>query len=501
VLSLQQALQHFIDYRHDVVERRTKYDLAQAEDRAHILEGLKIALDNIDEVIALIRGSQDPDTARKGLMKQFGLSERQATAILEMRLQRLTSMEVEKVVAEYRETIKLIEKLKNILANKPLRMAIVKEELEEIQKRYGDERRTEIIPAADEFTVEDMIAEEDMVITISHNGFIKRSASSQWRRQRRGGRGMQGAATREDDFVEHLFIASSHDYMLFFTDRGRCYWIKVHEIPQAGRYSRGRAIVNLVECESGEKVSAFVAVREFNPDWYIVMATRRGQIKRTALSAYSNPRRGGIYAIDIQPGDELIEAKISDGHNDIILGTRRGKAIRFNEERVRPMGRKTRGVRGVELAGANDRVVGMIVVRREGSVLVVTDKGYGKRTDLKEYRLTNRGGKGILTLKTTDKVGHLVSMLEVVDTDDLMIVTDKGVMIRLPVKDIRVIGRNTQGVRVIRLDEGARIASISRVMEVEDEEKAALKTETDDSAGEEEVTEPAEDTEETENKQ
>ncbi|MBA7608022.1 DNA gyrase subunit A [subsurface metagenome] len=475
VLNLKQLLTYFIDFRHEVVFRRTQYELRQAEDRAHILEGLKIALDNIDAVIKLIRGSADQHEARKGLIKAFKLSERQAQAILDMRLQRLTSMEVDKVVVEYRETIKLIEKLKNILSNRALRMAIIKEELEEIRERYGDDRRTEIVHAESDFSVEDMIADEDMVITISHNGFIKRSASSQWRRQRRGGRGVQGATTREDDFVEHLFIASSHDYILFFTDRGKCYWRKVHEIPQAGRLSRGRAIVNLIECDSGEKVRAFVAVRDFPDDQYIVMATRRGLIKRTALSAYGNPRRKGIYAIDIREGDELIEAKISLGDNDIILGTRRGKAIRFHESDVRPTGRKTRGVIGVRLAPpeagqavSDDHVVGMMVVRREGTVLVVTENGYGKRTDVMQYRVQRRGGKGIITLRTTEKVGPLVSLMEVVDTDDLMIVTDKGVMIRLPVHDIRTIGRNTQGVRVIRLDEGARIASISRVMEEEE---------------------------------
>lgn len=465
VLTLKQMLTHFVEFRHVVLVRRTEFELNEAEERAHILEGLKIALDNIDAVIALIRGSADPEVARKGLVKSFKLSDRQAKAILDMRLQRLTSLEVEKIVDEYREMIKLIEQLKNILANRALRLAMIKEELEGIRERYGDERRTEIIHEATDFSVEDMIAEEDMVITISHNGYIKRSASSQWRRQRRGGRGVKGATTREDDFVEHLFIASSHDYILFFTDKGKCYWKKVHEIPQAGRLSRGRAIVNLIECETGEKVNAFVAVRDFSEDQYIVMATRRGLIKRTSISAYSNPRRKGIYAIDIVEGDELIEAKISNGDNDIILGTHNGKAIRFQESDVRPMGRKTRGVTGVKLAGVDDYVVGMIVVRREGTVLVVAENGYGKRTDVMQYRVQRRGGQGIITLKTTEKVGKMVSLMEVVDADDLMIVTDTGVMIRLPVRDIRAIGRNTQGVRVIRLDEGARIASISRVME------------------------------------
>ncbi len=469
VLTLSQMLGHFIDFRHEVVVRRTTFDLNAARERAHILEGLKIALENIDEVIKIIRSSKDPEAAHKALRKNFKLSDRQAKAILEMRLQRLTSLEVDKIVAEHQEVLDLIGDLEDILANQPRRMAIIKEELGEVKERYGDERRTEIVPTAADFSVEDMIADEDMVITISHNGFIKRSASSQWRRQRRGGRGMQGATTREDDFVEHLFIATSHAYILFFTDRGKCYWLKVHEIPQVGRLSKGRAIVNLIGCESGEKVRAFVAVREFPEDDFVVMATRKGLIKRTALSAYSNPRRGGIYAIDIVDDDELIEAKISHGDNDIILGTRAGKSIRFHESDARPMGRKTRGVRGVTLKSEDDYVVGMIVVRREGTVLVVTENGYGKRTDAAEYRAQKRGGMGVLTLRTTERIGKMLAMMEVVDSDDLMIITDSGIMIRLPVGDIRSTGRATQGVRVIRLDEGANISSISRVMEEDDE--------------------------------
>ncbi|MCH7529295.1 MAG: DNA gyrase subunit A, partial [Candidatus Marinimicrobia bacterium] len=374
----------------------------------------------------------------------------------------------DKVVAEHKEVKEQIADLESILADEGRRMTIIKDELLEVKRRYGDERRTEIIPEAGDFSVEDMIADEDMVITVSHNGYIKRSASSQWRRQRRGGRGMQGATTMEDDFVEHLFIATSHAYILFFTDRGKCYWLKVHEIPQVGRLSKGRAIVNLIGCESGEKLKAFVAVREFPEDSYVVMATRKGKVKRTSLAAYSKPRKGGIYAIDIVEGDELIEAKISNGENDIILGTRAGKSIRFKESDARPMGRKTMGVRGITLAGPNDYVVGMIVVRREGTVLVVTDNGFGKRTEVSAYRVQHRGGKGVLTLRTTDRVGHMLAMMEVVDTDDLMIITDSGVMIRLPVKDIRTTGRATQGVRVIRLDEKAGIASISRVIEEEE---------------------------------
>ena len=472
VLSLKQMLTHFLEFRHEVVVRRTEYDLAQAKARAHILEGLKIALENIEEVIALIKASADPQAAQETLRKKFKLSEKQAKAILEMRLQRLTSLEVEKVVAEHKEVLGLIDDLEDILADKSRRMSIIKGELAEIKERYGDERRTEIVAGGGEFSVEDMIAEEDMVITVSHNGFIKRSPSSHWRRQHRGGRGMQGATTREDDFVEHLFVASTHHYLLFFSDRGKCYWLKVHEIPQAGRLSRGRAVVNLIGTEPGEKVNAFVSVKEFPDDQYIIMATRQGLVKRTALSAYGNPRKGGIYAIDIQDDDELIEAKVTYGDNDIILGTRRGKAIRFHESDARPLGRKTRGVRGVKLVGQDDAVLGMIVVRREGgSVLVVTENGFGKRTDVLHYRVQKRGGIGLITLRLTERIGSMVALKEVVDTDDLMIITDTGVMIRLPVADIRPTGRATQGVKVIRLDEGARISSISRVMEEDEEDE------------------------------
>ena len=473
VLSLKQMLTHFLDFRHVVVVRRTEYDLAQARERAHILEGLEIALENIDEVIALIKASANPEAAQETLRNKFQLSEKQAKAILEMRLQRLTSLEVEKVVAEHKEVLGLIDDLEDILADKSRRMMIIKDELAGIKERYGDARRSEIVAAGGEFSVEDMIAEEDMVITVSHNGFIKRSASNQWRRQRRGGRGMQGATTMEDDFVEHVFVASTHDYLLFFSDRGKCYWLKVHEVPQAGRLSRGRAVVNLIGTEPGEKVNAFVSVKDFPEDQYIIMATRKGLVKRTALSAYGKPRKGGIYAIDIQEDDELIEAKVTYGDNDIILGTRRGKAIRFHESDARPMGRKTRGVRGVRLVGANDAVLGMIVVRREGgSVLVVTEKGFGKRTDVLHYRVQRRGGQGLITLRLTERIGTMVALMEVVTTDDLMIITDTGVMIRLPVADIRPTGRATQGVKVIRLDEGARISSISQVMEEDEDDES-----------------------------
>jgi DNA gyrase subunit A len=464
ILSLKEMLSHFIKHRHEVVVRRTKFDLRNAEDRAHILEGIKTALDNIDEVIAIIRGSKDPDQAKNGLMKKFELSEKQAKSILDMRLQRLTSLEVDKVVQEYKETIQLIAKLRSILDSRPQRMVIIKKELEEIRSMYGDERRTEILPFDKEFSIEDIIAEEDMVITITHNSYIKRTAVTTYRNQRRGGRGLQGAQAREEDFVEHLFIANTHDYILFFTDQGKCYWLKVHEIPPGGRASRGRAIVNLIRCQSGEKVEAFVSVKKFDDQRFIMMATQKGIVKKTKLSAYGKPRRGGIYAIEIREGDKLIDAQITNGSNDIVLGTREGKSIRFSERDIRSSGRRTMGVRGIRLSSKEDAVVGMVIVRREGTILVATEKGYGKRTDVIQYRTQKRGGKGIMTMRTTEKVGKMVAIMEVVDNDDLMIITDRGVLIRQPVSPIRTIGRVTQGVKLIRLDENTKISSIPRVI-------------------------------------
>lgn len=467
IMPLIEMMQHFIDHRHVIVVRRTDFDLKKAEERAHILEGLKIALDNIDEVIAIIRGSKDPAHAKEGLMNNFDLSEKQAQAILDMRLQRLTSLEVDKVVQEYREIIQLISKLKSILDSRPQRMGIIKGELEEIREMYGEERRTEIVAEDKGFSVEDMIAEEDMVITVTHNGYIKRTATSTYRQQRRGGRGLQGAATKEEDFVENMLIANTHDYMLFFTDRGKCYWLKVHEIPQGGRAARGRAIVNLIGCESGEKVEAFVSVKKFDEDKFIVMATQKGLVKKTKLSAYSHPRRGGIYAIEIKEGDKLIEAKITDGNNDIVLGTREGKSIRFSEGDIRSTGRKTMGVRGIRLSSKEDKVIGMVIVKREGTLLVATQNGYGKRTDVMQYRVQKRAGKGVMTMRTTKKIGKMIGIMEVVDSDDLMIITDKGVLIRQSVESIRSIGRVTQGVKLLRLDENTKISSITRVIREE----------------------------------
>ncbi len=468
VMNIKEVLNHFLNFRIEVIVKRTQFELNEAETRAHILEGLKIALENIDEVIKIIKKSKDPIVAREALMAHFSLSEKQSKAILEMRLQRLTSLEVDKVIEEYKELLKLIEKLNSILASKNLQYEIIKEEFAEVEKQYGDDRLTQIIEGTGELSVEDMIADEDMVVTITHNGFIKRLPSSNWKRQRRGGRGMRGAGAKDDDFVEHLFIASTHSYILFFTDQGKCYWLKVYDIPTGGRTARGRAVVNLIGCDPGERIKAFVSVKEFNDTDFVAMATKKGIVKRTALSQYSRPRKGGIYAIEIREGDELIEAKVTNGEHDIILGTRHGKSIRFNENDARPMGRKTMGVKGITLRSADDWVIGMIVIKREGTILVASDKGLGKRTNVIEYRVQNRGGKGIITLKTTDKVGKMVSMIEVVDNDDLMIITDGGIMIRQPVKAIRTIGRNTQGVRLLKLDDGAKISSITRVMENDD---------------------------------
>jgi len=466
ILSLKEMLQHYIDHCHTILIRRTKFDLDAAEKRAHILEGLKIALDNLDEIIKLIRHSADPPEAQKGLMTRFKLSEVQAKAILDMRLQRLTGLERGKIQEEYLSTIKLIAKLKSVLESRTMQMNIIKEELSEIREKFGDERRTEIVKDYTEFNLEDMIAQEDMVITISHSGFIKRFPVSGYRRQLRGGRGSIGVTTKEEDFIEHLFIASTHQYILFFSDKGRCHWLKVYEIPPAGKASKGRAIVNLIQKEKEESITAFVSVREFDPDRFLVLATQKGIIKKTTLSAFGNPRKGGINAINILPGDKLIEARITDGSQDIILGTYFGKAIRFQESDVRPMGRTAAGVRGINLA-SGDYVVGMVVIKRGGTLLTVTEKGFGKRSEIRDYRLTHRGGKGIITIRTVERVGKMIAIMEVVDDDDLMIITSKGIVIRLHVKEIKPTGRNTQGVRVIRLDQGDTIADIAKVMPTE----------------------------------
>ena len=467
VLNLKEMMQHFLTHRMDVLIRRTKYDLDAAERRAHILEGYIIALDNIDAVIETIKKSKDVETAKNNLMKRFKLSEIQSKAILDMRLQRLTGLERKKIEDEYKETIKLIERLKGILNSEEQRYQIIKDELLEIKKKYGDERRTEIVYDYTEFSLEDTIAEEDVVVTISHQGFIKRFPASGYKKQGRGGKGITGAGTKDDDFIEHMFIASTHQYILFFTDKGKCYWLKVHEVPEAGRAARGRSILNLLQKEKEEEITAFVAVKEFSDNQFLVMATEKGTIKKTVLSAYGNVRKGGINAINLKAGDKLIEVKMTDGTSDLVLGTRKGFAIRFQEKDVREMGRTATGVRGVRL-GKGDIVVGLLVIRRNDTILVVTEKGYGKRSDINDYRITHRGGKGVITVKTTDKVGKMIALMEVVDGDELVIITTHGMVIRQSVKDLRVMGRNTQGVRVIRLKDNDSIADIAKVLPEEE---------------------------------
>ena len=469
VLNIKESLQYFIDHRHEVILRRTRFELDKAERQAHILEGLKIALDNIDEIIQLIKKSKNPETAKNGLMKTFGLSEVQAKAILDMRLQRLTGLERKKIEDEYLRLIKLIEQLRSILESRDKQMAMIKGELQEVGEKYADERRTEIVANTEEFSVEDFIAEEDMVITITTSGYIKRFPVSGYKRQLRGGKGVIGAEAKDEDVIEHLFIASTHHYILFFTDRGRCHWLKVHAIPQIGRGSRGRAIVNLLQVEKGESISAVVPVKTFDDDKFLFMATRFGMTKKTSLLAYSHPKRTGINAITLRPGDALIEAKLTDGNQDIVLGTRNGKAIRFPETKVRPMGRTASGVRGINL-GENDVVVGMVVIRREGTLLVVTDKGYGKRSDIGDYRITSRGGKGIITMKTSEKIGQMISIMDVLDTDDLITITSMGQVIRQQISNIKVIGRNTMGVRLIRLNQDDTVADVARVVRQENED-------------------------------
>ncbi|HRI46311.1 MAG: DNA gyrase subunit A [Ignavibacteriaceae bacterium] len=468
VLNLKEVMHHFLVHRMEVLIRRTKFELDAAERRAHILEGYIIALDNIDEVIETIKKSRDVETAKNNLMRKFKLSEIQAKAILDMRLQRLTGLERKKIEDEYKETIKLIEKLKSILESEEKRNLIIKEELLLLKEKYGDERRTEIIYNYEEFSLEDIIAEEDVVVTISHKGFIKRFPVSGYRKQARGGKGVTGAGTKEDDFIEHMFIASTHQYILFFTDKGKCYWLKVHAIPEGGKATRGRSILNLIEKEKDENITAFIAVKEFTDTHYLIMATAQGTIKKTVLSAYGNVRKGGINAINLNDDDKLIAVRMTDGTNDIVLGTRNGNAIRFHEKDVRDMGRTATGVRGITLE-KSDIVVGLLVIKRQGSILVVTENGFGKRSDINDYRITRRGGKGVITVKTSEKVGKMISMMEVTDNEELMIISTQGMVIRQGIKDIRVMGRNTQGVRVIRLKESDSIADIAKFVPEEDE--------------------------------
>ncbi len=468
VLTLREMIRHFVEHRNVVVVRRSKYELEEAEKRAHILEGYIIALDNIDAVIKLIKQSKDVETAKTGLMKKFKLSEIQARAILDMRLQRLTGLERKKVEDEYRETIKLIEKLKAILQSKQLQLRIIEDELTELKRKYGDERRTEIVYKAEEFSIEDMIAEEDVVITISHKGFIKRFPVSGYRRQFRGGKGVTGAATKEDDFLAHIFIASTHDYILIFTNKGRCYWLKVFEIPEAGRMAQGKSINTLISKSPEEEITSFIGVKEFDDKHYVLMVSERGLAKKVLLSEFSNPRRNGVTAANLKKNDTLKDVKLTDGTQDVVIGTQKGLAIRFREEEVRPMGRTAAGVRGIRL-GKKDKVVGMVTLRRnDTTILIATERGYGKRSQAEEYRVSHRGGKGIITVKTSDKTGTMVAIREVTDTDDVVVVTTNGMVIRQKAKDIRVAGRNTQGVRLIRLAEGDDVVDVAAVVAEEE---------------------------------
>jgi DNA gyrase subunit A len=467
VMNLKELLQHFIEHRHKVITRRTQFDLDAAQAREHILDGLKIAVDNIDEVIKIIRKSEDTAEADAKLRKRFGLSEKQSDAILNMRLAKLTGLEIEKLDAELKEVRATIKELKSILASKPKRMSILKDEMDEVAGTFGDDRRTEIVADQGEFTVEDLIAEEDMVITVSHSGYIKRIPITTYKRQRRGGRGLNGADLKADDWVEHLFIASTHDYLMFFSNKGQVYWLKVHEIPQAGRAARGKPVVNCIAIKPDEQIAALVPVREFSEDQSLIFATRQGTVKKTVLSAYGNVRATGICGINIEKDDELIDVQVCDQNSDIVLATKDGMSIRFHHSDVRDMGRATTGVKGIELE-KGDEVIGMVVVRRDASLLVVSEKGFGKRSELVDYRVQKRGGKGIITLKKTEKTGPIVALKEVIPEDELMMITRHGVIIRLPVDGIRVIGRNTQGVKVMNLDAGDAVVDVARVVK-EDE--------------------------------
>ena len=483
-MALKELLEHFIEHRHTVITRRTEFELKRAQDREHILEGLKIAVDHIDEVVKIIRKAKDVPTADAALRKRFKLSEKQAAEILNMRLARLTALEITKLEEELKEVRKFIKECKEILGSKPRRLKILKEELSELAHGFGDERRTEIVADQGEFSIEDLIAEEDMVITVSHAGYIKRLPVSAYRRQRRGGKGVISAHTKEDDWVEHLFIASTHDYVMFFTQQGQCYWLKVHEIPQAARAARGKPILSCIAMKPDERLASLVPVREFSEDQFLLFATKQGVVKKTVLSEFGNPRSVGIRAINVEKGDELIDVQVTDGRNDIVLATRHGMSIRFHEKDVRDMGRTATGVKGIEL-DKKDHVIDMVVVRRKSTLLAVTEKGMGKRSELDEYRVQHRGGRGIITLKRTDKTGDIVALKEVLPDDELMMITKKGIMIRVPVEGIRVSGRNTQGVKVMNLTSGDLLVDVARVVkedegddgegDADEEEKAAPK--------------------------
>ena len=479
-LNLLDMIRHFVDHRHEVVLRRTRYELAEAERKAHILEGYLIALDHLDEIIALIRASSTPDIAKEGLVSQFGLSEIQAKAILELRLQRLTGMERDKIRQEYAEIMALIARLKAIISDEGLRMQIIKDELTEIKDKFGDARRSEIVYAAGDFRMEDMIEEEDVVVTVSHMGYIKRTPVAEYRVQHRGGRGAMGGATRDEDFIEHMVVASTHHYMLLFTERGRCFWMKVYEIPEGAKNTKGRAVQNLLQIPSDDKIRAYITVRSLDDRAYlennfIVFCTRSGIIKKTTLEAYSRPRANGINAISVNEGDQLLEARLTDGQSEIIMAVSSGRAIRFPESKVRPMGRNATGVKGITCDESIEEVIGMVCVQQASTtLLVVSENGYGKRSEMEDYRVTNRGGKGVRTLNITDKTGKLVALQAVEDSDDLMIINKSGVAIRIGVESLRVMGRATQGVRLIRLDCDDQIASVARVEKDETTESDSI---------------------------
>jgi len=475
MLNLKDMIHYFVEHRHEVVTRRTEYELKEAERKAHILEGLLIALDNLDAVIALIRASKTPEEAKNGLINSFELSEIQAKAILDMRLQKLTGLEIDKIKADYAALMELITRLKEILGSKEIRMGIIKDELMRIKEKYGDERRSQVVYTAEDIRMEDIIPDEKVVITISHMGYIKRTPLTEYRQQKRGGRGSRGSTTRNEDFLEHLFVATNHNYMLFFTEKGKVFWMRVFEIPEGAKTSKGRAIQNLIHIPVDDKVKAIINTKDLKDEeyinaHYIMLATKKGVIKKTSLEAYSRPRQNGINAITIREGDTLLEARLTDGNNEVILAKKSGRAIRFNEEKVRSMGRNAAGVRGVTLADSKDEVIGMICLEsNEYSVLVVSEKGYGKRSNVDDYRITNRGGKGVKTLNITEKTGSLIAIKHVTDKDDLMIINKSGIAIRMAVEDMRVMGRATQGVRLIKLNEGDGIAAVAKIEISEDE--------------------------------
>jgi DNA gyrase subunit A len=486
-LNLKDLIHYFVEHRHEVVIRRAQYELSEAERKAHVLEGLLIALDNLDAVIALIRASKTPEEARIGLMDSFELTEIQAKAILDMRLQKLTGLERDKIKSDYEELQKLISGLKELLADEGKRMQLIKDELISIKEKYGDERRSQIVYTAEDISMEDVIPDEKVVITISHLGYIKRTALTEYRQQKRGGRGSRGSTTRDEDFLEHLFVATNHNYMLFFTEKGKVFWMRVFEIPEGTKTSKGRAIQNLIHIDPDDKVKAYINVKDLKDEDYInnnfiILATKSGTIKKTSLELYSRPRQNGIIAINIREGDELLQAKLTNGTNEVILAKRSGRAIRFNEANVRPMGRNASGVRGVTLEGKDDEVIGMICIEsNDKTILVVSEKGYGKRSEIDDYRVTNRGGKGVKTINVTEKTGSLIAIKDVTDNDQLMIINKSGIAIRMGMEDVRIMGRATQGVRFIKIEEGDEIAAVAKI-ELEEGEAEELMEENGEDA-------------------